>query len=267
VKLTVSDVCVEFHRVPALRDVGLEAAPRTITALIGPNGAGKSTLLRCAYGLVPYRGRILLDEMDARALGSRGLSHLAAYLPQDLHARSRLTVLEVVLLGKLGSLGWHVRDSDIAHARASLEAVGMALAADRPIIELSLGQRQLAFVAQALVRGPRLLLLDEPTSALDLRHQLELLVLIRRIVEERGATAVIALHDLNLASRFADRMVLLAHGQVHAAGAPVEVLTCETIRRAYGVDAEIHRRDDGVIAVTPLRALPGASTAIAVDAQ
>jgi len=256
VKLTVSQLCVEYHRVPALRDVHLEAAPRSITALIGPNGAGKSTLLRCAYGLVPYRGRIFLGGTDARTLDGRRLSHIAAYLPQDLHARSRLTVLEVVLLGKLGSLGWHVQDGDIARARASLEDVGIGDTADRPLVELSLGQRQLAFVAQALVREPRVLLFDEPTSALDLRHQLELLVLIRRLVEERGATAVIALHDLNLASRFADRMVLLARGRVHAAGTPAEVLTCETIRGAYGVDAEVQRRDDGVISVTPLRALP-----------
>jgi iron complex transport system ATP-binding protein len=253
VKLSVSDVHVSLGGTHILWGISLEAVPRTVTALIGPNGAGKSTLLRSVTGLVPYRGRVILDETDVRTLTPAALSQIAAYLPQDLQARSRLTVLEVALIGKLGTLRWHVPDVEVEQALESLADIGIEHLAARPITELSLGQRQLAFIAQALVRHPRLLLLDEPTSALDLRHQLEILELIRRIVAERQATALVALHDLNLAARFADRLVVLADGRVYAAGEPAEVLTEGTIRDAYGVEAEVARRADGLVSITPVR--------------
>jgi len=256
VRVSILNLGVDFRGVPALDDVSFAIASERVTALIGPNGAGKSTLLRCVYGLVPYRGRILLEEIDAGSLPARERTDRIAYLPQDLQARSRLSVLEVVLLGKLGSLGWHVCDGDVELARANLADVGIASLADRPITELSLGQRQLAFVAQALIRSPRLLLLDEPTSALDLRHQLELLTLIRRLVAERKTTALMVLHDLNLASRFADHAVLLSSGRVHTTGAPADVLTSATIEEVYGVEAEVHGRPDGAVLITPVRALP-----------
>ncbi len=256
-RLSIAHLSVQFHGVPALDDVSLDVAPRCLTALIGPNGAGKSTLLRCIYGLVPYRGQILLGEAATRSPAAGGRSGQVAYLPQDLQVRSRLSALDVVLLGKLGSLAWHVRDADVERAYAVMEDVGVAALARHPITELSVGQRQLVFVAQALIRNPSLLLFDEPTSALDLRHQLELLTLIRRLVEQREATALVALHDLNVASRFADHAVLLSRGRVHAVGTPVEVLTCPTIEEVYGVEAEVHRRPEGDVLITAIRALPG----------
>jgi iron complex transport system ATP-binding protein len=256
VKLSLSDVHVSLGGTHILWGISLEAAPGTVTALIGPNGAGKSTLLRSVIGLVPYHGQVVLDATDARAIDPQALSQVAAYLPQDLQARSRLTVLEVALIGKLGTLHWHVPDVEVEQAPESLANTGIEHLAARPITELSLGQRQLAFIAQALVRNPSLLLLDEPTSALDLRHQLEILGLIRRIVAERQATALVALHDLNLAARFADRLVLLADGRVYGAGQPAEVLTERTIRDAYGVEAEVARRTDGLTSITPVRPVP-----------
>lgn len=250
-KLSASDLHVTLGGTPILRGVGFDVSPRTVTALIGPNGAGKSTLLRALAGLIPYRGSVMLDGDDARNLDARAISQRVAYLPQDLQARSRLTLLEVVLLGRLGSLGWHVPPGEWDRARASLDDVGIGHLAGRGITDVSLGQRQLAFVAQALVRKPGLLLLDEPTSALDLRHQLEILELVRSVVREREAAAILALHDLSLAARFADRLVLLAHGRVYAAGEPVDVLTPGIVRDTYAVVVRVDRLD-GMVLVTPL---------------
>ena len=129
--------------------------------------------------------------------------------------------------------------------------MGIGHLASRTITDVSLGQRQLAFVAQALVRDPTLLLLDEPTSALDFRHQLEMLDLVCRVVREREAAAIIALHDLSLAARFADRLVLLAQGKVYAAGEPIDVLTPPIVRETYAVEVRVDRLD-GMLLVTPL---------------
>jgi iron complex transport system ATP-binding protein len=260
VNISIRALTVNLAGSAALRDVSLDIAPGGMTAVTGPNGAGKSTLLRCIYGLVPYDGQILLDGVVAPTRPGRPGADALAYLPQDLQVRSRLSVLEVVLLGKLGSLGWHVDDRDVEQARASLAVVEIGALADRPITELSLGQRQLVFMAQALIRNPRLLLLDEPTSALDLRHQLELLTLIRDIVVDRKATVLIVLHDLNLVARFADDVVLLSSGRVHGFGVPTEILTTETIGKVYGVEAEVNSRPDGTVLITPIRPIPHVST-------
>jgi iron complex transport system ATP-binding protein len=255
VNLEAVGLRVAYRGVPALDGVSFAAPAGRVTALIGPNGAGKSTVLRCLYGLVPYDGRIVLDGAEGLAASRLHRSRIA-YLPQDLQIRSRLSALEIVLLGKLGTLGWHIPDADLRVARASLHAVGIAALAGRPVTELSIGQRQLVFVAQALVRDPSILLLDEPVSALDLRHQVELLDLIRRIVARNGATALVVLHDLNLTCRFTDEAVLLSNGRVYASGAPREVLTPEAIAAVYGVEANVHHHTDGGVHITPVRALP-----------
>jgi iron complex transport system ATP-binding protein len=180
------------------------------------------------------------------------------FLPQDNGARAALTVLETVLLGRLRALGMRVPAAEVARAGAALARLGIAGLAPRLLSELSGGQRQLVFLAQILVDEPAVLLLDEPTSALDLRNQLALLSLLRDLAHGAGLAVMVALHDLNAALRFADRVLVLHEGRSVAEGRPPEVLTAELIAEVYGVQAAVARTASGHMAILPERAIePG----------
>lgn len=214
-------------------------APGTLAALVGPNAVGKSTLLKAIAGLRPVHGQVLLDGTDLSTLSPRERLRRVGYLPQALPQASSLVAYEAML----GALRVSRADLDRAQAEAAIAEVFTTLGLDalalRPLNELSGGQRQMIGLAQVLVRAPRLLLLDEPTSALDLRWQLQVLQAVRAQVAAGRTLAVIAVHDLNLALRFCDRIVVLGPGRVLAAGRPAEVLTPELLRVAYGVRARV----------------------------
>lgn len=236
---------------PLLSDLHFSLPPGSVTAVVGPNGAGKSTLLRALFG--DHRaaaGEILLDGTAFRAERRRGWQSRIGYMPQDERARTGLTVLETVLLGAIEHLSLRLSDELLQRAIAALAQVGQAGLADRPIETLSGGQRQLVFFAQALLRDPRLTLLDEPVSALDLRHQQLLLGEVVRLTRDRGMVTVVVLHDLNLAARFADRILVLHGGRLHAEGAPAEVLGADLLSPVYGVEVVILRDPDGLPWVT-----------------
>ncbi|MCC6175597.1 MAG: ABC transporter ATP-binding protein [Chloroflexi bacterium] len=246
-----------YGRTPVLRGVDIDdILPGQVTAVIGPNAAGKSTLFKCIAGLLRPEGRVLLDGRPSDSLGGRGqLARLVSYLPQEYPSTAALTVFEAVLVARQYSASWVVSDADLAHVSNVLEELRLEGLALRYLNELSGGQRQLVAVAQALAREPRVLLLDEPTSSLDLQRQLELLALMRSVAEGRGMTVLIALHDLNLAARFADRLVILDRGAVHAAGPPAAVLTEPMLRQVYGVEARVSLDEDMIPHITSLRSV------------
>lgn len=249
-RIDIRSLSVRLGRTAVLRDVEFAAEPGRVTALLGPNGSGKTTLLRSIAGLVDYTGQVLFDGREKTD------RHRVGYMAQDMALRPVLSVLEVVMLGRLGRLGWRVADEDIARAAGAIAAVGMDAFASRDFGELSGGQRQLVQFAQVLAREPSVALLDEPTSALDLRHQFDLLDLVRRETTARAMTTVVSLHDLNLALHFADQVVVLKDGIVHAAGPPVEVLGPGLVAEVYGVEIRQGRLDDGRPTLTTVRALP-----------
>ena len=218
-----------------------------IAALCGPNGAGKSSLMAAVAGLAAHRGEILWNgaALDRAAV---------AFMPQAAAVRATLTVLETVLLGRLDRLGWHLADRDLSAAGDALESVGQLHLAERRIDTLSGGQQQLVLLAQRLMRKPRLLLLDEPTSALDLARQLVVLDMLEAYAHDNGALVLVALHDLSLAARYASTLLLLAEGTLISSGCPAEVLNADTIRSAYGVEAEILRSSAGHPVIAPLYA-------------
>jgi iron complex transport system ATP-binding protein len=226
-----------------------------IVAVVGPNAAGKSTLFKALAGLVRKRGRVLLDGVDLAALPPRDRARRIGFLPQDLPNSAVLTVFEAVLLAVKQDGAWSVEPADLARVERVLAAAGISRSSGRWLGELSGGQRQMVALAQVLVREPDLLLLDEPTSALDLQHQLDLLQLVQDHVRAHGAIALAALHDLNLAARFADRVAVVHDGQVVAQGAAEAVLTADLLARVYGVEAAIGRDAAGHLVVTPLRSL------------
>ncbi|MCP5155892.1 MAG: ABC transporter ATP-binding protein [Ectothiorhodospiraceae bacterium] len=249
--LAIAALQVGYARQVVVHDVGAKLAAGTVTALIGPNGSGKSTLLKAVAGLLPHRGTVTLDD---RVMG-RDRGGAIAYLPQDTGVRAALTVLETVLLGRVRTLGLRLDPALVDDAARTLEGLGLASLADRAVGSLSGGQRQMVLLAQALFRAPRVLLLDEPTAALDLRHQLQVLELVRAQTSARATVTVVALHDLGLAARHADRLMCLSAGRIVAEGAASSVLTEERLRAVYGVEADIVAAREGALGVIPLRAV------------
>ena len=226
-----------------LNCVDLHADRGQLVGLIGPNGAGKSTLLRAISGILRYReGTVRLDGEDLRSLSTRDIAAGLALVPQIAPYTHGFTSIELVLMGRYPHLGRFEIEGkeDDRIARDSMRLTRTEQFADRTLDTLSGGERQRVFVSRALAQQPRVLLLDEPTSNLDVLHQLKVLDLVRKLVDD-GLTAVAAIHDLNMAARYCDRLVLLNDGRVIAEGSPGEVLVPETIESAFGVRAAIYR--------------------------
>jgi iron complex transport system ATP-binding protein len=230
----------------AAANVSFEARRGEILAIVGPNGSGKSSILKAIAGVQPYTGAI---REDGRSVGAFRIG----FMPQDGAVRAALTVFETVLLGRFGRLGLRV-------AKRDLDAVD-AMLAELEISDLSGGQRQLAFLAQALAAEPGILLLDEPTSALDIRNQLEVRATVRRLTRARGLATVCVLHDLSAAAQSADRILAMSDGRAVACDAPEIVLTPARIAAVFGVEARVSTDPDGFLAVAPVRAIPATARA------
>ena len=212
----------------------------SLTALIGPNAAGKSTLFRALAGMIrPVSGRMLLDGANIAALPVRARTRIVGFMPQTFTSTAALSVFEVVMLARKQSSGWSVAREDTLAVAAMLDRMAIAHLAQAQVGELSGGQSQLVSAAQALIREPRVFLFDEPTSALDLRRQLELMTLIREETRARNVASIVALHDLNLAARFADGMLLMRQGEVAAHGTPADVLDDPRVGETYGVGLDL----------------------------
>ncbi|MCX6023423.1 MAG: ABC transporter ATP-binding protein [Chloroflexi bacterium] len=256
-KLVVENLRFRYGSKLVLNGVFMEGAePGKVTATIGPNAAGKSTLLKCISGLLKAEGRVLLDGKDAKEYG-RQLIRYVTYLPQENPVNAVLTVFEAVLLARQHAGSWRVSGTDLDDVLQVLRDLEIEDLAERFLNELSGGQKQMVSIAQALVRNPAVLLMDEPTSSLDLQRQLEVLELMKRVTAERKMTTLIALHDLNMAARYADHFVVMHAGTVHSTGAGSAVLTPEMLEEVYGVHAAVTHDDDGVPLVMPLGSLRG----------
>ncbi|MGV9600089.1 ABC transporter ATP-binding protein [Streptosporangium sandarakinum] len=231
-------------------DLGIEAG--TVTTIIGPNGCGKSTLLRALGRLLrPSGGEVLLDGKRIDRMPTKEVARVLGVLPQAPTAPEGLTVADLVARGRHPHQTWYRQWSsgDEAAVGEALAMTGLDGLGERPLDELSGGQRQRAWISMALAQGTDLLLLDEPTTFLDLAHQVEVLELVRRLHREHGRTVVMVLHDLNLAARYADRLVAMRAGRVIAAGTPHEVLTEPLLAEVFDLEAKVI---EDPVAGTPL---------------
>ena len=224
---------------PVIRDLTVKCASG-FTVILGPNGAGKTTLIKAIFGILPYSGQILLDDRDLRPLSVEQKTKLISYLPQMDISSSNLTVLEMALLGRVPELGRRVKDEDLQIVTGVLRELRLEHLSYRPFTQLSGGQQKMVLIAQTLVRSPSLILLDEPVNSLDMQKQLELCEILKTISIQDRVDIVAILHDINLAARFADYLILLDHnGTVYSHGAPGEIVTKSMLEDVYGVIGDV----------------------------
>ncbi|WP_067970765.1 ABC transporter ATP-binding protein [Nocardiopsis trehalosi] len=236
--LRLDGVTVEAAGRTLVHDLSLDVPDGGVVGLVGPNGSGKSTALRCVYrALRPTRGAVLLGGTDTTALSLRDSARSVAALTQENGGELDFTVAETVALGRTphlrGNAPLSARERGLC--RDAMERMDVAHLADRGVLTLSGGERQRVLVARCLVQEPEVLVLDEPTNHLDVRHQVGLLSLLRAT----GLTVLLVLHDLNLAAAVCDRIGVLEHGRLVAAGTPTDILTAPLVKRVFGVDAEV----------------------------
>jgi iron complex transport system ATP-binding protein len=241
-RLEIEQLCVAYGAKTVLHGLTLAVAAGQSLAIIGPNGAGKTTLIRAVSGVLPAQtGRIRLEGQDLAQLNPAQRAARLAVVPQARHLPEDFTVWQTVLLGRTPHLGWLGQPArrDRERTRWALERTDTLPLAERRVGELSGGEQQRVLLARALAQETPILLLDEPTAHLDLHHQVHLLSLVQALRREQGLAVLMALHDLNLAAAYADRIALLVAGELQALGAPPEVLTPANLARAYRLPLQV----------------------------
>jgi iron complex transport system ATP-binding protein len=241
--IELKDVSLGYDHRAVLNHVNLKAVSGEVLGLIGPNGSGKSTLIKGMTRLIDlFSGHISIDGRDIKGIKREELARLVATVPQNPVLPETFTAFEVVLMGRtphLGLLRYEGR-RDKAIAWQAMEATQTQLFAERRVGELSGGERQRLVIARALTQQPKAILLDEPTAHLDISHQVEILNLVKRLCLEQSLTIVAAMHDLNLAAQYCDRLVMLNGGEIYTDGTPQDVLTAQNIKTVYGADVCVY---------------------------
>jgi iron complex transport system ATP-binding protein len=239
--LKIQSLSVSYGSRRILHDISLDVQSSEVLALIGPNGAGKSTLIRAASGVAAYTGHVRTNGDDFASLSPIQRARYIATVPQAVSLPPAYTVWETVLLGRTPYLGFLGQPSpkDEEIARQSLQRVSALHFAERRVGELSGGEQQRVLLARALCQSTPILLLDEPTAHLDLQYQVNLLELVRELAHTDDLAVLVALHDLNLAAHYADRIALMVAGSLKAVGSPKDVLQPELIAEAYCLPVQV----------------------------
>ncbi len=260
-RVKVENVTFGYGECNVLDGVSFEASSSMVTGIIGPNGSGKSTLIRVIGNVLkPSNGRVLLGDIDVSSLNVKRLARIIAAVPQDSYLQFSFTVRQMVLMGRSPYIRPFAseRPEDYRIAEEAMDRTGVLHLADRSVMELSSGERQRVYIARALAQQPDILLLDEPTSHLDVNFQVEICSLIAHLAHEEGITVLVVLHDLNLASRYCDELVLFSSGHVASSGRPWDVITADNIKDVYNVDVVVDSNPTyNCPAVFPLGAVQG----------
>ncbi len=253
-KVKLDGIAVKYGKYKALDDVSFEIGPGEVVSIVGPNGSGKSTIIKSiAQILQPASGKIYIDGRDLSTIELPEIAKLIGYVPQNFHYLFYSNVMETVLLGRKPHIKWKVSQKDLDIVQKALENMGIMSMAGKFMDELSGGETQKVYIARTLAQEPQLYLLDEPTSNLDLKHQIEVLEITKRLTKEQGASMIVALHDLNLALKYSDKVAMMQKGRLYAFGKPEDVLTVQNINSVYGVEAVVVESGYGKY-IVPIRA-------------
>lgn len=237
--LSVSDVTFTYGGRNVLSGVDFKLAAGELLAILGPNGVGKTTLLKCINAIhKPSSGTITVEGQNVLKMSPARIARTIGYVAQRCES-ARLTVFDAVLMGRRPHIRWRVSEKDMQMVDAAIKRLDMQKLSLRYIDELSGGELQKVSIARALVQEPKLLLLDEPTSSLDLKSQIDIMTMLRRVVVEHKIGAVMTMHDVNMALRYADNVLFLKDGRIHATG-PTSGVTSDVVEEVYGLPVNIH---------------------------
>ncbi len=241
-RISFQHISFRYDRALVLKKITADIEQGELVALVGPNGSGKSTLIKCVNGILKLQeGRILLNGQDIRLYRPVDLARNMAYVPQSEPLGGSMPVFDTVLMGRKPYIQWKPASNDIENTARVLSRLELDEVAMRPVRTLSGGQQQRVFIARALNQNPRVLLLDEPTANLDLRYQMEVMDVLRSLTLE-GITVIIAMHDINLASAFASRILMLKEGTLFADGGK-EIVTAQNVQKLFGVKLQVLRNN------------------------
>ena len=244
-KLRIDDVDFSYSSVPVLKDILLELSGPKFVSILGPNGVGKSTLIHCINKILsPTSGNVFIDERNVKDIKIKEMAREVGYVPYSSNDVFPMTVVDTVLMGRHPYSGWGTFDNDLDIVYDTLQMLKISHLAMRPFNELSAGQHQKVILARGLVQEPKILLLDEPTSNLDIKHQLDVTILLKELSVKKNILIIMISHDINIAAKYADEIIMMHEGKIFAVGTPEEVITESNLKTVYGVNSKVID-DDG----------------------
>lgn len=240
--IKINEVCFKYHKNNILQNLSCTLPSGELITVLGANGAGKSTLIKCLNGLnIPQKGEIYIDNVKISEMNIKDISRKISYVPQSFNTVFSLQVLDMVLLGRCPHYRWKDSLKDIELAYGALKLLNIEQLALENFDTLSGGQQQKVIIARAIAQETDIILLDEAISNLDIKHQLDVMEIVQRLVKEKNITVVMIVHDLNIAGRYSDKIMIMDNGNIFKYGTPEDVLTRETINTVYGVEVEINQ--------------------------
>lgn len=247
-KITIQNITFSYNGIPALENINYKFEKGDFIALVGPNGSGKSTLIKCLNGILKVqKGTVLIDDKTIQSYTPGELAREMAYVPQSENKKAVLNVFDIVLIGRKPYINWKPARHDLEITAEILNTLHLDHIAMRDFNKLSGGQQQTVYIARALAQEPDILLLDEPTANLDIKHQIEVLELLRTL-SYKGITVIIALHDINLALRYATKTMMLKEGRIFACGGK-ETITEKNIENLYDIKVKIVKDNEDVFII------------------
>lgn len=254
--IKINDLVFSYSSVPVLRDITIDLTGPKFVSIMGPNGVGKSTLIHCINKiLTPTSGTVMIDDRNVKDISLKEMAKNVGYVPYTSSDTFPLNVVDTVLMGRHPHSQWGSLDKDLDIVYDTLRMLGISSLAMRSFNELSAGQHQKVVLARGLVQEPSILLLDEPTSNLDVRHQLDVTRLLKQLSVDKQILVIMISHDINIAAKYSDEVIMMSGGTVFAVGTPKDVITPENLREVYGVEAAVIE-DMGVPHVILRSAIP-----------